>query len=67
MHTVAVQLRCSRRHLERLLASHRIPAPVRIGRLVRWRADEIVAWIHANCPDRAGWERIKARGPEHGQ
>ena len=34
-----------------------IPAPVRMGGSVRWRSDEIEAWIKANCPHcrKTGW------------
>jgi excisionase family DNA binding protein len=34
----------------------RIPRPVQIGRTVRWRRDEISAWIAAGCTRRADWE-----------
>lgn len=33
-----------------------IPRPVRIGRSVLWRAEELRAWIAAGCPRRAEWE-----------
>lgn len=39
-----------------LLASGRIPAPVRLGRAVRWRASELAAWCAAGCPPRERWE-----------
>ena len=33
-------------HVERLNASGRLgPRPVRLGRLVRWRRDELEAWV----------------------
>lgn len=35
-----------------------IPRPVRIGRSVFWRADELHAWIAAKCPLRAEWDRL---------
>jgi prophage regulatory protein len=41
-------------------ASGRIPAPVRVGGSVRWRLDEIRAWVSAGCPTRGVWERIRA-------
>jgi len=33
-----------------------IPRPVRIGRSVLWRADELREWIAAGCPRRGEWE-----------
>ena len=33
-----------------------IPRPVKIGRSVFWRADELRAWVEAGCPRRAEWE-----------
>lgn len=38
--------------------SGKIPAPVRIGRAVKWRLTEIEAWIAAGCPARAKWELL---------
>jgi predicted DNA-binding transcriptional regulator AlpA len=32
-----------------------IPLPVRIGRSVHWRSDELAAWVRAGCPRRADW------------
>lgn len=36
----------------------RLPKPVRIGRLVRWRRSDIEAWIEAGCPDCSKAERL---------
>jgi predicted DNA-binding transcriptional regulator AlpA len=33
-----------------------IPRPVRIGRSTLWRADELRAWVAADCPRRVEWE-----------
>ena len=33
----------------------KLPAPVRIGRAVRWRLDELQAWRAAGCPPRDEW------------
>jgi predicted DNA-binding transcriptional regulator AlpA len=40
-------------------AAGRLPAPVRIGGSVRWRLDEIRAWLDAGAPDRATWARVR--------
>jgi excisionase family DNA binding protein len=42
--------RCSTRHLYRLVDTGRMPAPVRLGRLVRWRRAEVLEWIANGCP-----------------
>lgn len=42
----------------RYLSSGKIPAPVRIGGSVRWRRNELHAWMAANCPPREKWEAM---------
>ena len=37
-------------------SSGKIPRPIRIGRSVFWRQEEIDAWVAAGCPDREAWE-----------
>lgn len=37
-------------------AAGRVPRPIRIGRSVLWRAEELKAWIAAGCPRRSDWE-----------
>lgn len=51
---LAKRLRISKLHSEALL-----PAPVKLGRSVRWRASEITRWVARGCPDRATWETVK--------
>ena len=41
---------CSTRHVYRLADAGRMPRPVKLGSLVRWRRAELVAWINAGCP-----------------
>jgi predicted DNA-binding transcriptional regulator AlpA len=55
---LARMLSCSVRHLRRLDALGDLPAPLRLGKLVRWRADEVRDWIAAGCPDRARWQAL---------
>jgi len=47
---VAAKLDCSTRHIYRLADGGRMPAPVRLGALVRWDLDEIDEWISQGCP-----------------
>jgi excisionase family DNA binding protein len=46
---VAELLNCSERHVYRLSDAGRMPAPVRLGALVRWRRDALDAWISGGC------------------
>ena len=48
--TIAKMLGVSARMVWRLRDSGGIPKPVIIGRLVRWRSEEIEEWIQAGCP-----------------
>ncbi len=36
--------------LYKLNAAGKIPAPVRIGSLLRWKRRELLEWIEAGCP-----------------
>ena len=47
---VAALLSCSARHVYRLADAGRMPRPVKLGHLVRWRRAEIIAWIEQGCP-----------------
>jgi excisionase family DNA binding protein len=47
---VAALLDCSPRHVYRLADSSRMPQPVRLGALVRWRRQELQDWLAAGCP-----------------
>jgi len=50
VHQVAKTIGCSPRHVHRLSDAGRMPPPVKLGRLVRWRRCEIEAWIAEGCP-----------------
>ena len=47
---VAGLLTCSSRHVYRLSDSGRMPRPVKLGALVRWRRAELEKWISDGCP-----------------
>ena len=56
---VAKLLDISERHLHTLNSSGRLPRPVRLGRSVRWCADELRDWLVAGAPDRDKWEAVR--------
>jgi excisionase family DNA binding protein len=47
---VAELLGCSPRHVARLSDTGKMPRPVRLGVLVRWSRQTVLAWIAAGCP-----------------
>ncbi len=47
--SVATMLGCSPRHVYRLSDAGRMPAPVKLGALVRWKAAAIQEWIDDGC------------------
>lgn len=53
--TLGTLLGISRSMVHKLNSAGKLPAPVRLGRCLRWRADEIAAWVAAGCPSRADW------------
>lgn len=50
---VAEKLDVSPRAVSKWAAAGRLPAPVRIGRTVRWRASDIDRFMALGCPDDA--------------
>ena len=46
------------------MRGHRFPAPLKIGGAVRWRADEIEAWI--NGLERSYGDLVRASGQSNG-
>ncbi len=59
VNALAVLLSRSVPSLRRYDAAGRLPAPVRIGKAVRWRRSEIEQWIAAGCPDRRTWQIMR--------
>ncbi len=57
---VARELRVSSRHIWAMLSKGAIPAPLRAGRAVRWRRDDIERWIAAGMPARQAFEAQRA-------
>lgn len=46
---VAHLLDCSPRHVRRLADGGRMPAPLRVGSLLRWRRADLDAWLADGC------------------
>lgn len=47
---LAELLHCSTRSVYRLSDAGRLPKPVKVGAMNRWRPGEVEAWIAAGCP-----------------
>lgn len=50
---LAVILQVSPRQVWRMLSAKRVPQPIRIGNVVRWRMAEVEQWIVAGCPQQS--------------
>ena len=46
---VASLLGCSPRHVHRLVASGRMPQPMKLGALARWSRPVVQSWIDGGC------------------
>jgi len=52
---VAHMLGCSWRHIYRLADAGKMPRPIRLGSLVRWRKSDLDQWLADGCqPIRRG-------------
>jgi excisionase family DNA binding protein len=47
--TVANRLHCSTKHVYRLTDAGKMPAPIKLGSLTRWRQSEIDEWVKGGC------------------
>ena len=56
---LAKLLGVSIRQVWRLNSAGKLPKHIRLGGSVRWRRDEIMAFIEAGAPDRAQWESMR--------
>ncbi|MHC4063184.1 MAG: helix-turn-helix transcriptional regulator [Planctomycetota bacterium] len=61
---VAKELQCSVRQVWRLVASAKIPPPLRIGGMRRWRASDIQSWIKMGFPRADDWANLMRRGAD---
>ncbi|HBG27979.1 MAG TPA: hypothetical protein DDX75_12900 [Phycisphaerales bacterium] len=44
-------LKCSTRHVRRLIEARRIPRPIKLGALLRWIKADIDDWFVEGCPN----------------
>ncbi len=59
--SVAELCGCSTRHVYRLSDSCRMPRPIKLGRLVRWRRADLDAWIATGCPEQEAGGQCRVR------
>ncbi len=57
VHDVAALLKCSPRHIYRLLDGGLMPGPYKIGALCRWDRAMIEEWVRNGCPSRGAGGR----------
>jgi len=55
----AEMFKCTSRTWRQWDAQGKIPQPIRIGRNIYWRNDELLEWIEADCPPRQLWQKIR--------
>ena len=60
---VARLLGCSTRHVDRLSRAGKLPRPLRLGTLLRWRRSDVLVWIERGCPSIAA-ESEEAAAPQ---
>ena len=46
---VAALLDCSSRHIYRMSDAGKMPLPLKLGALIRWRREDLDAWLAAGC------------------
>lgn len=46
----AATMKCSAKHVRRLIDAGKCPPPLRVGALLRWRRDVVDAWTREGCP-----------------
>ena len=57
--SLADRLGFSARTIWRLRSAGKLPPSLKIGGSIRWRSQEIDAWIDAGCPDAKNWQARK--------
>lgn len=58
---LAEMLDISKSSIWKLIAEKAMPEPIHIGRVVRWRELEILAWLEEGCPVGERWALVRKR------
>ncbi|MDR1745523.1 MAG: helix-turn-helix domain-containing protein [Planctomycetota bacterium] len=62
----AARLCCiSESMLYKLNTAGKMPAPVRLGSLLRWKRRELLEWIEAGCPEETGGKNNRNAHNKH--
>lgn len=56
LRAVAKLLNISERTVWGMADEGRMPKPIKIGRIARWRQEEIQAWVRAGAPAMSDWD-----------
>jgi len=59
MRQLAAKLQVSTRHITSMRSRAMLPTPLRIGRAIRWRTEEIDAWLAAGAPCVDRWAAMR--------
>jgi predicted DNA-binding transcriptional regulator AlpA len=51
----------SRSSWYKLYSTGKVPRPVKIGKLARWRREELRDWVKAGCPRRDHWVILQGK------
>jgi predicted DNA-binding transcriptional regulator AlpA len=51
INSLAQMLKCSTRHVRRLVDTGRIPRPIKLGALLRWIKADVDRWFIDGCPN----------------
>ena len=46
----------------KMRAADQVPAPIRLGRCVRWRVADLEEWVRLGCPNREQFEAMRNGG-----
>jgi predicted DNA-binding transcriptional regulator AlpA len=57
---LAKMLGRSERAIWRDHSAGRVPEPIKLGGMTKWRVAEIREWVAVGCPDRSAWEAMKS-------
>jgi len=50
IHEVSLLMKCSTRHIRRMVYQGRFPRPIKLGRLARWTKRCVSTWLNEQMP-----------------